>query len=65
MNKSKKERVNISLECLSCKMNLAPQKIKPSFRYYTSKNKTTIKKRLSLKKYCPFCNKKVVFQEIK
>ena len=65
MAKSKGARIIITLEC-SCKNPTNINKRKAGiFRYTTSKNRKNTPNRLSIKKFCPRCNKHDVFQEIK
>ncbi len=48
-------KVDVTLECTECKRR----------NYTTSKNKTTNKDRLELKKYCKWCNKQTTHKETK
>jgi large subunit ribosomal protein L33 len=61
----KKDRIKISLICLSCNDFLLKQKQSSSFKYHTEKNKKNTKIKIILKKYCPFCNKHTIFSESK
>lgn len=60
MGKSKGSRVLIVLECTTCKPNRNGRS-----RYHTSKNRRNNPERMELKKYCSYCNCKVIHKEIK
>ena len=45
----------IKFECVDCKR----------VNYHSSKNKKTLKDRLELKKFCPFCKKHLLHKETK
>ncbi|MBU1037235.1 50S ribosomal protein L33 [Patescibacteria group bacterium] len=45
----------VKLECAECK----------HINYRSRKNKKTLKNRLELKKYCPFCKKHTLHKETK
>ncbi|RJO59498.1 50S ribosomal protein L33 [Candidatus Parcubacteria bacterium] len=45
----------IKLECSACK----------HVNYHSKKNKKTLKKRLELKKHCPWCEKHTLHKETK
>lgn len=45
----------IKLECVDCKR----------VNYHSRKNKKTLKDRLELKKFCPFCKKHILHKETK
>jgi len=67
MGKSKGARIVITLEC-KCENDATKCESKRQngiFRYTTTKNRRNTSNRLQLKKYCPPCNKHVIFQEIK
>jgi large subunit ribosomal protein L33 len=55
------KRVNITLECRSCKDSGLPG----VSRYHTTKNKKTQSGRLELKKYCRFERKHTVHREVR
>lgn len=57
----KENRVNVQIECTSCRKSGLPGVA----RYMTQKNKRTTTARLELKKYCKFERKHTVFKEIK
>ncbi len=50
----KKENI-VKLQCTVC----------GHINYYTRRNKKTDKKRLELKKYCPWCKKHTLHKEVK
>nr|QES95256.1 ribosomal protein L33 [Nitzschia sp. (in: diatoms)] len=62
--RKKKIRNIIILECITCHSNLNKRTYGIS-RYITEKNKQKTIKRLTLKKYCKFCNKSSIHKEIK
>nr|YP_009193337.1 ribosomal protein L33 [Nitzschia sp. IriIs04]BAT70262.1 ribosomal protein L33 [Nitzschia sp. IriIs04] len=62
--RKKKIRKIIILECTDCYSNSNKRTYGIS-RYITEKNKQKTIKRLSLKKYCKFCNKSSIHKEIK
>ncbi|HOK20966.1 MAG TPA: 50S ribosomal protein L33 [Candidatus Paceibacterota bacterium] len=45
----------IKLQCTVCKQ----------INYHTRKNKKTVQKKIELKKFCPFCQKRTVHKEVK
>ena len=55
------KRVNITLECQSCRKTDMPG----VSRYHTTKNKRTSTGRLELKKYCRFERKHTVHREVR
>jgi len=57
----KENRVNIQLECLSCRKSSTAG----VSRYSTSKNKKTTTGRLELKKYCRFERRHTAHKEVK
>nr|YP_009296849.1 ribosomal protein L33 [Bangiopsis subsimplex]AOM66192.1 ribosomal protein L33 [Bangiopsis subsimplex]ARO90447.1 50S ribosomal protein L33 [Bangiopsis subsimplex] len=66
MGKSKGIRLNITLECTSCRQYPEKQERKPGvFRYSSMKNRRNTPNRLELNKYCPNCNAHTTFKEIK
>lgn len=64
MGKNKGSRIIITLEAESRNSNMTNRKNGVS-RYTTSKNKRNTSNRLELKKYCKYCNKHIMFKEIK
>nr|BBC77433.1 ribosomal protein L33 [Nitzschia sp. PL3-2] len=64
MQKKKKIRVLITLECNECSSNNIKRK-KGISRYITEKSKRNTPERLNLKKYCKFCNRITLHKEIK
>lgn len=64
MIKSKSPRILITLECTKCKDTKKKRK-KGVSRYLTSKNRRNTSEKLSLAKYCPYCNKHTIHIEIK
>nr|YP_009392483.1 ribosomal protein L33 [Caloglossa monosticha]ARW61045.1 ribosomal protein L33 [Caloglossa monosticha] len=71
MAKNKGSRIIVTLEC-SCRnnntyhnINTKNKRKKGIFRYTTSKNKKNNPSRLELKKFCPYCNRHMLFKEIK
>lgn len=66
MAKSKGARITIHLECSSCRTTDLDQKRKAGvFRYTTNKNRKNTPSRIEINKFCPNCNKHVLFKEIK
>jgi len=57
----KDNRVNIQLECQSCRKSGLPGVA----RYCSEKNKKTTTARIEIKKYCKFERKHTTFKEIK
>jgi large subunit ribosomal protein L33 len=57
----KENRVNIQLECQSCRKSGLPGVA----RYATEKNKKTTTARIELKKFCKFERKHTTFKEVK
>lgn len=57
----KENRVNIQLECQSCRKSGLPGVA----RYVTEKNKKKTTARLELRKYCKFERKHTMFKEVK
>lgn len=66
MGKNKGSRINITLECMSCRI-VDPSEKRTSgvFRYTSTKNRRNTTNRLELKKFCPNCNSHKDFKEIK
>ena len=60
MAKNKGNRIVITLECTTCRIN----NTSPS-RYTTVKNRKNTTSRLELNKYCPSCNAHTLHKEIK
>jgi large subunit ribosomal protein L33 len=66
MKKNKGPRIFITLECLKCRdINNDFIRKKGVSRYLTSKNRRNLLEKLSLMKYCCFCNKHTIHKEIK
>nr|ASN79088.1 ribosomal protein L33 [Pterospora andromedea] len=59
--KSKDVRVTVILECTSCIRNGINKGI---FRYITKKNRNKTPQQLKLKKFCPYCCKHTIQEEI-
>ena len=57
----KENRINIQLECQSCRKAETPG----VSRYVTEKNKKKTTARIELKKYCKFERKHTVHKEVK
>nr|BBC77644.1 ribosomal protein L33 [Nitzschia sp. NIES-3576] len=64
MEKKKKARILVTLECKECNSE-SIKRSKGISRYITKKNKQNTPEQLILKKYCKFCNKITVHKEIK
>lgn len=64
MAKNKGNRIIITLECISCRVN-DDKRLAGVSRYSTTKNRRNNSARLNLKKYCMFCNKHVIHKENK
>jgi large subunit ribosomal protein L33 len=64
MAKNKGARIIIILECIECRTNNEKRSLGIS-RYSTTKNRRNNSTRLTLKKYCPFCNRHVFHKETK
>nr|YP_010330350.1 ribosomal protein L33 [Rhodella violacea]UNJ18066.1 ribosomal protein L33 [Rhodella violacea] len=63
--KNKGSRINITLECMSCRsIDLSEKRTPGVFRYTSTKSENTTN-RLELKKFCPNCNSHKDFKEIK
>lgn len=64
MSKNKSPRNYIILECSQCRLN-HDKRISGVGRYLVSKNKKNTPIKLTLNKYCKFCNKHTVHKETK
>lgn len=64
MSKSKGPRIYITLECTMCKENNFLRSSGVS-RYLTSKNRRNNPEKISLSKYCRYCNSHTAHKEIK
>lgn len=64
MTKNKGSRITITMEC-SCKSNNSMKRNNGVFRYTSTKNKRNTPSRITLRKFCPNCNKHNLFKEIK
>jgi large subunit ribosomal protein L33 len=64
MAKSKGPRILITLECTECRQNQEKRSNGVS-RYSTSKNRRNTPDKMELSKFCRFCNKHTVHEEIK
>ena len=64
MGKNKGIRILVTLECISCRLNMDKRSPGVS-RYLTQKNRRNNPGRLELKKYCLHCNQRTIHKEIK
>jgi len=64
MSKNKGPRNYIILECSNCRSNL-DKRVVGVGRYLVSKNKKNTPTKLTLNKYCKFCNKHTLHKETK
>ncbi|TYJ30554.1 hypothetical protein E1A91_A06G138100v1 [Gossypium mustelinum] len=64
MAKSKDVRVTIILECTSCVRNSVNKESTGISRYITQKNRHNMPSQLELKKFCPYCYKHTIHEEI-
>jgi len=64
MAKKKGVRIVVTLQCTECETQENKRKAGRS-RYTTTKNRRNSPERLSLKKYCNYCNCHVIHKEIK
>lgn len=64
MAKSKGPRIYITLECTMCKENNFSRSAGIS-RYLTSKNRRNTPEKITLSKYCKYCNQHTTHKEIK
>nr|YP_010139197.1 ribosomal protein L33 [Garcinia paucinervis]QQK54576.1 ribosomal protein L33 [Garcinia paucinervis]QXF60377.1 ribosomal protein L33 [Garcinia paucinervis] len=65
MAKGKDARVSIVLECISCVQTNVNKKSTGISRYITQKNRHNTPSRLELSKFCPYCYKHTIHEEIK
>lgn len=73
MAKNKEIRTLITIECTDCRQrdnskdtNVNVHNFRAgNLRYYTTKNRRNNPERITLKKYCPKCNKHTLHNEIK
>ncbi|MCS7082053.1 MAG: 50S ribosomal protein L33 [Bacteroidetes bacterium] len=61
MAKAKGNRVQVILECVSCKQGFHPG----VSRYVTTKNRRNTQQRLELRKYCRYERKHTLHREVK
>lgn len=64
MVKRKGSQAFVALECSVCK-NKNLENFFGKFIYYTTRNKQKMKEKLTLRKYCKFCNSHTIFSERK
>nr|ADD30182.1 ribosomal protein L33 [Ximenia americana] len=62
MTKGKDVRVTVIVECTNCVRNKESTGIS---RYITQKNRHNTPSRLELRKFCPYCFKHTIHEEIK
>nr|YP_011001408.1 ribosomal protein L33 [Jasminum dichotomum]YP_011001496.1 ribosomal protein L33 [Jasminum multiflorum]WPN86504.1 ribosomal protein L33 [Jasminum dichotomum]WPN86768.1 ribosomal protein L33 [Jasminum multiflorum]WQA11058.1 ribosomal protein L33 [Jasminum multiflorum] len=55
-------RVKVILECTGCVRNAASRGVS---RYITQKNRHNTPNQLELRKFCPYCYKHMIHEEIK
>nr|YP_009861913.1 ribosomal protein L33 [Garcinia pedunculata]YP_010224485.1 ribosomal protein L33 [Garcinia subelliptica]QKD75930.1 ribosomal protein L33 [Garcinia pedunculata]UCS08401.1 ribosomal protein L33 [Garcinia subelliptica] len=65
MAKGKDARVSIVLECTRCVQTNVNKKSTGISRYITQKNRHNTPSRLELSKFCPYCYKHTIHEEIK
>nr|YP_009556281.1 ribosomal protein L33 [Simmondsia chinensis]QBC70160.1 ribosomal protein L33 [Simmondsia chinensis]QBC72647.1 ribosomal protein L33 [Simmondsia chinensis] len=65
MAKSKDVRVRVILECISCVRKSVKKESRGISRYITQKNRHNTPSRLELRKFCPYCYKHTIHEEIK
>nr|YP_011014241.1 ribosomal protein L33 [Arenaria przewalskii]WQA10646.1 ribosomal protein L33 [Arenaria przewalskii] len=65
MAKGKGVRVKVILECYSCVRKSLNKESRGVSRYITQKNRHTTPSRLELRKFCPYCYKHTIHEEIK
>nr|QIQ22896.1 ribosomal protein L33 [Cistanche tubulosa] len=65
MAKRKDVRVTVILECTSCIRNSVKKVPTGISRYITQKNRHNTPNQLELRKFCPYCYKHMIHEEIK
>nr|YP_009450083.1 ribosomal protein L33 [Burmannia championii]ANK36280.1 ribosomal protein L33 [Burmannia championii] len=65
MSKGKDIRIRIILECTSCVRNGVNKESPGISRYITQKNRNNTSSRLELRKFCHYCHRHTVHEEIK
>nr|UTM99584.1 ribosomal protein L33 [Phyllagathis sp. Lin654] len=65
MAKGKNARVTVILECSNCLRNGLNKESRGISRYSTQKNRHNTPIRLELIKFCPYCYKHTIHEEIK
>nr|QBE88789.1 ribosomal protein L33 [Pharnaceum aurantium] len=66
MAKGKEARINVILECTGCiRRKSLNKESRGIYRYTTQKNRHNTPSPLELRKFCPYCYKHSIFEEIK